>query len=108
MPHIELYGSSVAYFEQGSGEPVVLLHSSGSSSVQWRALAQQLSPRFRVLAPDLYGYGASANWSGAGAFCLGHEALIVRALLDRLDGPVHLVGQFVRRRCRDARGANPH
>jgi len=64
MPRIDLCGSSVEYFEQGSGEPVVLLHSSGSSNAQWRALAEQPSPRFRVIAPDLYGYGATANWPG--------------------------------------------
>ncbi len=92
MPRINLYGSSVEYFEQGNGEPVVLLHSSGSSNVQWRALVQQLSPRFRVIAPDLYGYGATANWPGRGAFCLGDEAAVIRALMDRLDEPAHLVG----------------
>jgi pimeloyl-ACP methyl ester carboxylesterase len=92
MPRIEIYGSGFEVHEQGSGEPVVLLHASGSSNAQWRALIEQLSPRYRVIAPDLYGYGASANWPGRGVFCLGHEAAVVRALLDRIDEPSHLVG----------------
>lgn len=92
MARVDIYGSSVEYVDQGSGELVVLLHSSGSSGAQWRALVGQLSTRYRVIAPDLLGYGATANWSGRGAFCLGHEAAIVRALLDRLDEPAHLVG----------------
>ena len=92
MPSLELSGSRVEYLERGSGEPVVLLHSSGASSAQWRALAEQLSGRYRVLAPDLYGYGASASWPGRGVFSLAHEAQIVHALLERIDGPVHLVG----------------
>lgn len=92
MPRVEIYGSSVEYHEQGSGEPVVLLHSSGSSNAQWRALAERLGARYRVVAPDLYGYGATVNWPGRGAFCLGHEAAMVRALLDRLGEPAHLVG----------------
>lgn len=70
-------------------ETVLLLHSSASSSAQWRALAGQLSGRFRVIAPDLYGYGASAPWPGHASFHLAHEAERVRALLDE---PAHVVG----------------
>src|SRR5262245_40305747 len=73
-------------------EPVVLLHSSGASGAQWRTLAEQLGERYHVVAPDLYGYGASAPWPGHGPFSLAHEAEIVHALLDRLGERVHLVG----------------
>jgi pimeloyl-ACP methyl ester carboxylesterase len=75
-----------------STEPVVLLHSSGSSGAQWRVLATQLSARYRVVAPDLYGYGSTAPWPGNGAFSLAHEAEPVLALLDQVGAPVHLVG----------------
>ena len=92
MPTIEIRGSRVEYTEQGSGEPVLLLHSSASSGAQWRALAERLSDRFRVIAPDLYGYGATAAWSGRGPFGLEHEAQIVCALLGRTGEPAHLVG----------------
>lgn len=71
--------------------PVLLLHGSVSSGAQWRALAERLSPRFCVLAPDLYGYGAAAGWSGRGAFSLGHEAAPLRALLEGLGELAHLV-----------------
>ena len=92
MSRIELYGGSVEYVDQGSGEPVVLLHSSGSSSAQWRGLIERLSSRFRVIAPDLYGYGTSSNWSGREIFSLEHEAALVHAVLGRLGQPAHLVG----------------
>lgn len=72
--------------------PVVLLHGSASSGAQWRALAGRLGPRHRVLAPDLYGYGASASWCGRGAFQLRHEADPVLAQIEQLGEPVHLVG----------------
>ena len=71
--------------------PVVLLHCSGSSGAQWRMFAARLSPRHRVLAPDLIGYGASPAWSG-GEFSLAREAAAIRSLIGRLDRPVHLVG----------------
>jgi pimeloyl-ACP methyl ester carboxylesterase len=92
MPTLQISGSRVEYFELGSGEPVVLLHSSGSSSAQWRSLAEQLSGRYRVIAPDLYGYGATADWPGRKAFHLESEAEIVLALLGHGSQSAHLVG----------------
>jgi pimeloyl-ACP methyl ester carboxylesterase len=92
MPSIDISGSRVEYAEQGSGEPVVLLHSSASSGAQWRALMERLGDRFRVMAPDLYGYGGTSHWTGRGAFCLEHEAQLVCALLGHAGEPAHLVG----------------
>jgi pimeloyl-ACP methyl ester carboxylesterase len=92
MPCVEVCGNRIEYLDAGSGDPVVLLHSSASSSAQWRALAAQLSDRYRVLTPDLYGYGASAHWSGQAPFTLAHEAEIVHALLDQVGAQAHLVG----------------
>lgn len=97
MPSLELRGKRVEFLEQGAGEPVILLHSSASSGAQWRALAQGLSNRYRVLAPDLYGYGGTGMTGamgkrGGALFSLAHEAEIVRALLERAGGRAHLVG----------------
>ncbi len=92
MASVQIGASRIEYFEQGSGEAVVLLHSSASSAAQWRALADLLSKRYRVLAPDFYGCGSSAPWPGAAPFSLAHEAEIVHALLARAGEPAHLVG----------------
>ena len=46
--------------DQGEGKPVVLLHGSGagvSAWANWRNLIPKLSDRYRVLAPDLAGFG---------------------------------------------------
>lgn len=53
---------SVVFQELGAGPPVVLLHAFGPGfdACQWRAAAEALAPRFRVLAPDLPGWGRSA------------------------------------------------
>ena len=72
-------------------ETVLLLHCSGSSGAQWRSLAEKLAPRYRVIAPDLIGYGKTAPWSGQGEFSLAQEAAGVLGLVDP-DSPVHLVG----------------
>lgn len=92
MPSFDLLGAQVEYLEQGHGEPVVLLHSSASSSAQWRALIGRLSERYRVIAPDLHGYGGTSTWAGRGPFRLEHEAKIVAALIGRAGAPAHLVG----------------
>ncbi len=92
MATIEFNGERVEYFEQGAGEPVVLLHSTGASSGQWRRLAAELSDRFHVIAPDLCGYGGTGPWQGKGEISLAAEAAMVAALIERLDQPVHLVG----------------
>jgi pimeloyl-ACP methyl ester carboxylesterase len=89
---IELDGQRVAYLEQGAGAPVVLLHSTGASGNQWRRAAAELGDRFRVVAPDLCGYGGTAAWQGEGEISLAAEAALVAALIERLDEPVHLVG----------------
>ena len=48
--------------EIGSGPEVVCIHCNASSSAQWRALADLISAKHRVLTPDLYGSGKSPDW----------------------------------------------
>lgn len=48
------------YHDVGDGPPLLLLHGSGpgvSAFANWRLTIQHLSPRFRILAPDLAGFG---------------------------------------------------
>ena len=50
------------YREVGAGEPIVFLHCSSGSSGAWVPVMNQLGRDYRVLAPDLLGYGRSAPW----------------------------------------------
>jgi pimeloyl-ACP methyl ester carboxylesterase len=52
---------------EGSGPPVLLLHGSGpgTTAAAWTPLIAALSPRFRVIAPDLLGFGSSPRPSGS-------------------------------------------
>lgn len=52
------------YLEEGSGDPVLLLHGSGpgvSAYANWQKTIPGLSGGFRVLAPDIVGYGATSR-----------------------------------------------
>ncbi len=93
MPKIELNGARVAYAATGSGETVLLLHATASAGAQWQALAETLRSDWRVVAPDLYGYGESDPWPGHGPFALAEEAALAEAVLaDAGRGPFHLIG----------------
>ena len=79
---IDAGGISVKYFAAGAGEPVVLLHCTAGSGRQWAAMVEALRPDFRVIAPDLCGYGGTTHWPGNGTFNLAVEADVIAALLD--------------------------
>ena len=51
---------------EGSGPPVLLLHGSGpgTTAAAWAPLIAALAPRFRVIAPDLLGFGESPRAQG--------------------------------------------
>ncbi len=57
---IEAAGLATNYHDRGSGDPVVLLHGSGpgvTAWANWRLTILPLSERFRVVAPDVTGFG---------------------------------------------------
>lgn len=88
--------TALPFIDAGHGpEVVVLLHSSMSSKGQWRALIEQLQTTHRLLAIDLYGYGAAPLPHGLPGFSLSDEASRVHALIDThlpFNARVHLVG----------------
>src|SRR6266571_1496303 len=45
----------------GSGPPLLLLHGHPQTHLMWHAVAPGLAERFRVVAPDLRGYGESSK-----------------------------------------------
>jgi len=71
-------------------QTVMLIHSGGFTSRQWRKLAEQLAPRFHVLAPDLLGYGTSGAWPDGEPFQLRQDVEHLESLLG--EEPAHLVG----------------
>jgi pimeloyl-ACP methyl ester carboxylesterase len=92
MPTIDLRGAKIAYADTGAGETVLLLHSSACSGSQWQALAGRLQTTFRVLVPDLYGYGDTDPWPGDAPLTLADEAKLAEAVLGRCYGRIHVIG----------------
>jgi len=52
-------GHSIYYVEKGEGQPLILIHGFGSNHFTWSRVIDQLSQRYRVIAPDLLGFGYS-------------------------------------------------
>jgi pimeloyl-ACP methyl ester carboxylesterase len=69
--------------------PVLLLHSGGFTSRQWKKLDAALAPTHRVLAPDLTGYGAQPRWPIGKPFHFQTDVQLVASLVTE---PMHLVG----------------
>lgn len=92
---IALGSHRLRWAPRGAGEPVVLVHSSGMSSRQWRRLGDLLEPTHLVVAPDLLGYGISTPWPREERAHFAIDQLALEHLVDHLTaahGRVHLVG----------------
>ena len=93
MPAFSVAGIRVQYTESGAGPQVVLLHAGGSSGAQWRKAGAHLEDSFRLVVPDLIGFGETDSWPVPATLTHDGQARLVLAVLDRAgDGPVHVVG----------------
>lgn len=54
-------GFHYVYLEGGQGEALMLLHGFGADKDNFTRVAHWLTPHYRVIAPDLLGFGESAH-----------------------------------------------
>jgi pimeloyl-ACP methyl ester carboxylesterase len=54
-------GRKTRYLESGTGEPFLLLHAFPLTADMWRPQLAAAPPRWRLIAPDLRGLGASSR-----------------------------------------------
>lgn len=88
-------GIKTNYLEAGQGHPVVLIHGSGpgvTAYANWRLVIPALAEDYRVLAPDMAGFGYTERPDGI-TYGVQLWADQVVGLLDTLELPTaHLVG----------------
>ena len=65
------------FIEAGSGEKVILVHSSVAGAKQWRSLMETLSNDFHVIAINLFGYGDTRVWEDDGKQRLKDQARLI-------------------------------
>jgi cis-3-alkyl-4-acyloxetan-2-one decarboxylase len=56
---MKINGLNYHFIDQGSGDPVVMLHGNPTWSFYFRELIKGLSPKFRAIVPDQIGCGLS-------------------------------------------------
>ena len=76
-------GRAFHYLEGGRGPAVVMIHGFGADSDQWVPMARSLTGRFRLLVPDLPGFGRTSA-SVSERFVLPLQAERLRSLLRAL------------------------
>lgn len=84
-------GLHVRHTPGPDGTPAVYVHGLGGSATNWTDLAALLAPTAAGQAVDLPGFGFSEPEPGFG-FGLDEHAAVLARHLERLGGPVHLLG----------------
>jgi pimeloyl-ACP methyl ester carboxylesterase len=91
---IEVHGTGLDVQVSGDGPPVLLLHGFPDSGRLWRHQVGPLTAAgFRVVVPDLRGYGGSDKPDEVGAYAMTALAADVLGILDELGiDRAHVVG----------------
>ena len=94
----EVNGISTRYYDQGSGDPLLLVHGGpweGTSSANdWSRNIEGLAAEFRVLAPDKLGNGVTGNPDRAAEadFTIAGQIEHLIGFIETMDvGPVNIV-----------------
>ena len=89
---VEALGIRTNYYTAGSeqGEAIVLLHGMSASADSFRELMHELEEGYRLVAPDIPGFGYSENMA---PYTFEHLIEWLAAFMARLDlRPAHLLG----------------
>jgi len=82
-------GQSARIREMGNGAPLVLVHGYPLDGAMWSGVARALSPKFRVIKPDLPGRGDTVAPSSGS---LEDYADFLETILNALETPAGLAG----------------
>ena len=93
MHLLHVNGYDMAYVEQGSGAPLVLLHGAMCDLRYWTSQMETLGRQYRTIAPSLRHFWPE-RWDGVGDdFTIQQHTEDVAAFVAALGaGPAHLVG----------------
>lgn len=84
-------GVEMAYQSKGDGPGVLFLHNGGTSHTIWRNQVEAISDRYRSVAVDLPGFGASPR-PRAGIDLAGYVEVVSSLVVDVMQTPVVIVG----------------
>lgn len=79
----EVNGTSISYYDEGQGKPVVLLHGFCGSKDYWAKVIPLLAEDFRVIAFDLPGHGGSERPEGEPT--IENMAEVIKGAIDEME-----------------------
>jgi pimeloyl-ACP methyl ester carboxylesterase len=83
----------LSHTESGEGETLLLLHGSASNSAVWRRYVDPFVKRgYRVVVPDLIGYGKTRPWPRQTQYSLDCEVELACRLLPGDGSRCHVIG----------------
>jgi pimeloyl-ACP methyl ester carboxylesterase len=83
-------GEKIYYLDEGQGEVLVLIHGNMSSSIHFKPMFDSLKDKYRLIAPDLRGFGDSSYKNPINSLNdLGEDVFI---LLDALKVDKYFLG----------------
>ena len=91
---IAVEGDNMAYSDVGTGPVILLVHGVPTSSWLYRHIIADLSQRgYRVIAPDLLGFGNSDKPKGIDIYNMDKQAKRLLKLMDdlRIDSWTHVL-----------------
>jgi pimeloyl-ACP methyl ester carboxylesterase len=93
MPALTLSdGQVVTYDDYGAGPRMMLVHGSPGTSSTWQAVGKRLSDRFRIVAPNLPGYGGTTAEAPGAPPSVSHAAALIEAVIRETGTPDVLAG----------------
>src|SRR5882762_6027874 len=90
MTKLNVRGIEIGYDEAGAGPAVVLLYGFPFNRSLWRDQLADLSPRYRVVTPDLRGHGETSLTAGPAT--MDEMARDIVALMDAINISQAVVG----------------
>ena len=82
-------GTPIACYRSGSGPALLVVHGSTNDHTNWDGIRPELEPFFTVYAMERRGRGESGD---SPAYAFEREAEDLAALVQSVDGPVHVMG----------------
>jgi haloalkane dehalogenase len=82
----------VAYYDEGTGDPVVFLHGIPTNSYLWREAVPPITEQRRVIVPDMVGYGQSSMYDGFDRSLRAQEKMLADLLASLDLDTISLVG----------------
>src|SRR5262245_48971536 len=92
VPLLETPEGRVSYEEYGAGPVALLLHGSPGNARSRARVGTRLADRYRVVAPDLPGYGGTSPQPRGEAPDVGYASALMEAVIRHVGAPAVLAG----------------